>query len=284
MPFLSNAHTHTTYCDGCSPIEETLARAAALGFVSLGFSGHAHQGFDPAYSMALDGQAAYFRDLRRLQAHPVEGQPRLWVGLELDALADESLRKAAYDQSDYIIGSTHYLTAEPGGAFVAVDGPADLLGQYVNQQFAGDGLAAARAYYTLEVNMLLRDRPAIIGHFDLLRKHAATLGLFQESDPAYQKIALSALEAAYPCGGVLEVNTGGMARGYLPTPYPTLNLLCAWREMGGRVTLTSDCHDARYLDYAFDDGMALIRQAGFHSLLRLGTGDALWDEVDVYGL
>ena len=32
MSFLSNAHTHTTYCDGRSTIAEQLAAAQALGF------------------------------------------------------------------------------------------------------------------------------------------------------------------------------------------------------------------------------------------------------------
>lgn len=71
----------------------------------------------------------------------------------------------------------------------------------------------ARDFFAIEVNALLRDRPQIIGHFDLLRKYAARLSLFDEADPAYRRLALSALEQAFPCGGVLEINTGGMARG-----------------------------------------------------------------------
>ena len=86
---------------------------------------------------------------------------------------------------------------------------------------------------------------------------------------------------AFPCGGVLEINTGGMARGYLTTPYPTLELLCAWRELGGRITLTSDCHDRRYLVHAFPRAAALARQAGFRTALRLGTGTELWEEAEL---
>ena len=56
-----------------------------------------------------------------------------------------------------------------------------------------------------------------------------------------------------------------MARGYLPTPYPTLELLCAWREMGGRVSITSDCHDRKDVDCYFAESVALLEQAGFRS-------------------
>ena len=83
------------------------------------------------------------------------------------------------------------------------------------------------------------------------------------------------LERAPPCGGVLR-STPAAWRGYLPRPIPTLELLCAWREMGGRITLTSDCHDRRYLAHAFLQAAALARQAGFQTALRLGTGEALW--------
>lgn len=279
MSFLSNAHTHSTYCDGKSSVAEMVQRAKALGFVSLGFSGHAMQGFDFAYSMSKENQCAYLKELRARQEE--QSQPRLWAGLELDILANEEARRVAFSDFDYVIGSTHYLTPAWHGESVAVDGDLALLKRYVDEVFSGDGLAMVRAYYEIEAQGLLRGRPAIIGHFDLVRKPAKPLKLFDETSPAYRRLALEALERVFPCGAVLEINTGGMARGYLDTPSPTLELLCAWRELGGRITITSDCHDARYLDFAFDSALALARAAGFQSVLRLGTGDVLWEEVEV---
>ena len=280
MRFLSNAHTHSTYCDGGNTLLEMIDAAQALGFQSLGFSGHAWQGFDESYSMTKEGQAAYLREIRALQQAREPGAPRLWAGLELDGMAMEACRNAT-DGFDYVIGSTHYLTLDFHGAPVAVDGDAARLRLYVDEAFHGDGLAMTRRYYELETDALLRDRPAIIGHFDLVRKHAARVRLFDEADPAYQRVAVNALERAFASGAVLEVNTGGMARGYLPTPYPMRELLCAWREMGGRVTVTSDCHDARYLDYAFEQALALIRGADFQSIEILGKRDKLWETVEL---
>lgn len=277
MTFVSNAHTHSRWCDGLDAIPDMVEAARALGFVSLGFSSHARQGFDPAYSMAPDAQAGYFAELRALQGEP--GLPRLWAGLELDALAHADCCREAFACADYVIGSAHYLCESYSGVPVAVDGDPVLLRRSVDEVYHGDGLAMARDYFAIEVKALLRDRPQIIGHFDLLRKYAARLSLFDEADPAYRRLALSALEQAFPCGGVLEINTGGMARGYLTTPYPTLELLCAWRELGGQITLTSDCHDRRYLAHAFPEAAALARQAGFRTALRLGVGNALWEET-----
>lgn len=277
MRFLSNCHTHSRWCDGADDISALLEQAQALGFVSLGLSGHACQGFDPDYSMAPKAQRGYLSELRAMQRAARPGQPRLWAGLELDALADDRRRRAAYAKADYIIGSAHYLCG--GGEPVAVDGDPARLKRHVDAAFAGDGLEMARAYFALETEALLRDRPQVIGHFDLVRKHAASCGLFDENSASYRHMALDALERASACGGVMEINTGGMARGYLPSPYPTRELLGAWRELGGQITLSSDCHDRRLLNYAFDEAAALARSVGFRTALRLGAGNALWEET-----
>lgn len=278
MSFLSNAHTHSTYCDGRSTIAQTVAEARRLGFVSIGFSGHAAQGFDTDYSMTDEAQRAYFAELRALQAQG--GAPRIWAGLELDYRADPKRRQAA-QQADYIIGSTHYLTLDFHGECVAVDGDTSTLERYLKERCSGDGLRMAREYFDIHVRDTLEYRPQIIGHFDLIRKNAARLKLFDENGTAYRRLALDALERIYPCGAVLELNTGGLARGYMTEPYPTPELLNAWRELGGAVTLTSDCHDATKLDFGFDECMAALKRAGYKSVARLGTGDALWEMVGV---
>ena len=41
------------------------------------------------------------------------------------------------------------------------------------------------------------------------------------------------------------------------------------RECGGRVILTSDCHDARFLDCAFSESAALLKACGFQSAWEL---------------
>lgn len=283
MKYLSNAHTHTTYCDGRSSIAEMIQRANELGFVSLGFSGHAGQGFDPHYSMMDGRQDGYRSELRKLQQENQQrrNSPRIWVGLELDAMAEEHWRRDAYENFDYVIGSTHYLARDYQGECVAVDGDPVLLSQYVADVFGGDGFQVATAYYDIHVNALLRDRPAIIGHFDLVRKYSQSLHLFDEKGSEYRKLSLDALQRAYACGGVLEINTGSIARRYANTPYPSDELLAAWHEMGGDVTITSDCHDARHLDCWFDEAMKLVKASGFERVLMLGTGTELWEEIRI---
>lgn len=279
-PFQSNSHTHSTWCDGKYSIGDMIQTAAALGFVSLGMSGHASQGFDGTFSMSRESQRSYFDEIHSLQKTQLP--LRLWGGLEVDAISHDD-EWPFFAEADYILGSTHYLTESwrRDGQPVAVDGAADRLGAYIQDVYHGDGVAAARDYFDIEASFVEKRRPDIIGHFDLIRKHAQRLGLFQEEDPAYRKIALNALERCFPAGSILELNTGGMARGYLPTPYPTLELLCAWREMGGKVTVASDCHDKNLLTYGFEDAYRLLKQAGYKSVVQLGRKAELWEDVEL---
>lgn len=277
MKFRSNAHTHSTYCDGVSSISETIEAAKRLGFVSLGFSGHGWQGFDYDYSMTEENQAKYIAELREAQRQCAGVYPRLWAGVEEDAFTPAGQKARNRRELDYVLSSTHYVAGGAGSEAVAVDGDILALRHYVDEACGGDSLEMVRRYYRGEADYLLADKPDIIGHFDLVRKYAVKAGFFDPESEAYRRLALDALERAFPCGGVLEVNTGAMARGTMTEPYPTLELLCAWREMGGKVTLTSDCHDAAKLDYGFDQGLRLIARAGYAQVWRLGAGDELWE-------
>ena len=50
----------------------------------------------------------------------------------------------------------------------------------------------------------------------------------------------------------LEVNTGGIARGYTEEPYPAVDLLARWLNAGKKVLFSSDCHNAEQLLFGYD--------------------------------
>ena len=62
---------------------------------------------------------------------------------------------------------------------------------------------------------------------------------------------------------LLEINTGGVSRGYRTTPYPALFLLREWKAMGGRIILTSDSHSASTIVSGYGQAAELARAAGF---------------------
>ena len=97
---LTNYHTHTTFCDGKSTVEEVVLSALAQGFDAIGFSGHGFTEFDYTYCM-MD-MDAYLAEVRRVQEkykHDIE----VYAGVEEDAACPMTRGKF-----DYIIGSSHY--------------------------------------------------------------------------------------------------------------------------------------------------------------------------------
>ena len=125
----------------------------------------------------------------------------------------------------------------------------------------------------------LEERPAILGHFDIVKYFNGDGSLYDADSPVVRRAWREALAMARESGALLEVNTGGMARGYVNEPYPSWDILRAWRDLGGGVILGSDCHDARLLDFAFDDVLARLRAEGFGGVWELGgAGEPMFVE------
>lgn len=259
----SCAHTHTPFCDGKTPMDDMARAAFSRGFVSLGFSSHAPQTFDPPYYIPKGREDEYIAQVRRLQAE-YAGRMRIWLGCERDLFSCADVSKY-----EYFIASSHYLPTKQG--FVEVDGDGDVLRHVIEEEFGGDGIAFARRYYAAFALYITAISPTIIGHFDIVRKHAHQYQLFDEDDPRYQDAALSALEIAVKSGAILEVNTGKIVEDARNEPYPRPCLLRRWRELGGEVMVNSDCHDARYIDKGYHLMPDYLRQCGFDHVCRLGV-------------
>ena len=264
---LSNLHTHSVFCDGKETIEHMAQRAYEMGLVSLGFSGHGPQTIN---LFGMRGETKYAAEVRRV-AKLYEGRMKIWLGIEQDYFG---YRTIPYD---YRLGTVHYLDGRDG-VIHSVDHSEESFERLLREGFSGDALAMAKNYYTREVEMCKRIRPDVIAHYDLICKFNEGGRFFDEDDPAYQALALEALEACCDGTRLLEVNTGAIARGRRTRPYPALCQLKRWRELGGRVTFGSDCHDAEKLICGLDAALEVMRAAGFRSIWRLGEGDELFVE------
>ena len=270
---LSSAHVHTTFCDGKTPAPDMARAAFEKGFVSLGFSSHAPQDFDPGYCIDPSREEEYKALVRSLQKE-YAGRMPIYLGIERDLYSCAS--PAGYD---YYLAAVHYFR-HPDGHHTPIDGKPESLQRYVDTFCGGDGLEMARRYFALLRDYVASVRPPVIAHFDLIRKNNAALRLYDEESEAYTRMALDALRPMADTGALLEVNTGAIARGYLTDPYPAPFLLKAWKEWGGEVMVNSDCHDMRYLDEHFAESEALLRSLGYDHAVRLGK-HALWERYSL---
>lgn len=274
---LSSAHVHTTFCDGKTSAQDMAQSAYEMGFVSLGFTSHAPQTFDSAHCIAPSREGDYKKKIRQIQQE-YKGCMAVYLGIERDMFSCTDSK-----DYDYFIASMHYFR-RPDGSYSGVDAPPESMQKYVNECCGGNGLEMAQRYFSLFRDYVLEVKPAIIGHFDLVRYNNAVLHLYDEDSSVYRIMALDSLRAMSETKALLEVNTGGVARGYMSEPYPAAFLLKEWKAWGGEVIINSDCHDAKLLDTGFIQAQELLLSLGYEYVVRLSSNPekGMWERVRLY--
>ena len=253
--YLQNLHTHTTYCDGRDTPEEMVLAAIEKGFSSVGFSGHSYMYYSNYVQMTPEKTEKYRSEISALK-EKYRGVLDIFCGLEFDMYS-----KVDTKGYDYLIGSVHYLKCD--GEFVGFDRSASEVKRIIDTYFDGDGMKYAKAYYQTLAQLPSYGNFDIIGHFDIITKHSDNIKFFDETSVEYKKYVLEAADALRGKIPIFEVNTGAIARGYRRGPYPTVDIIKELKNMGYGVCITSDCHDAKYLDCAFDICTSLLSDCGF---------------------
>lgn len=271
MKCRSNVHTHCTWCDGTGTPRQVVEGALALGFTDLGFSSHAPAPFDPTCPGVRD-EVAYRREIHELKQE-YAGRITILCGMEQDYFAP--VNRQDYE---YIIGSSHYLPIE-GTTCIGADGDVAEVLKAREEVYGGDGVTMAREFYQMSAKHIRRDKPDIVGHYDVIAKYNGEGRIFDENSPAYQEAALESLDdiitttAGY--GGMIEVNTGALVRGLRQVPYPAPFMLRHMAQRGARVIITADSHMVKTLDGGFAPALAFLQQAGFSTMAVLQQGKFL---------
>ena len=240
----SNFHTHSTWCDGKNTVEEMVRGALDQGFTTLGFSSHAMFPADPWNWPVTAAKAAGYADDVRACAARHAGRLRVLCGIEADFVQGACTPdRAAYAalKPDYVIGSVHTVVA-PDGAWVDVDNTPELLVRGVKEHFGGDSAAFVRAYFAQERAMIAACDFDIVGHPDLVRKFNRVLGYLDETADWYRAELEETAAALAASGKLTEVNTGGIARGWIDDAYPSPAFRALLRARGVRFVLSADAH------------------------------------------
>lgn len=258
---IQDLHTHTVFCDGKDAPEEMVRAAVALGMDSLGFSGHAPMEPPGSWTMSEEDVPRYRAEILRLR-EAYAGRLEIFLGLELDA--DSPPQTGPWD---YTIGSVHQVIRD--GVPLPVDESEPVLLQNAARYCGGDLLAFAEDYYRRVGEVPEKTGCQILGHFDLVCKFNEGDRLFDTSHPRYVAAALGALDRLAAQDVIFEINTGAMSRGYRSAPYPAPWLLRAMEARGLPICITSDCHRADTLLYAFGQAEELARSCGYRERMVL---------------
>ena len=250
-------HSHTTFSDGKNTMEEMVQSAIRLGMPCIGFTDHSDSPYQD-YCMRVADYPAYLAELNRLKEKYAD-QITIMRGIELDSHSDSAIT----EQVDYFLGSVHELVYED--RFYGIDHARDIQLACIQRECGGDQLVFAQDYFNELVAHVERTKPTIVGHFDVLTKFS----VIDETNPAYRRMALEALEKVVAVTPVVEINTGAISRKWREIPYPADFILRGLREMGGKIILGADTHAVDTIDCAFPLAVEIAKKAGFDTLLTL---------------
>jgi len=283
---LTNYHTHSEYCDGTGTAAVMAEAARKAGFSILGFSSHAPLPFHTEWNMDIEALPSYLQTIRSLAASHAPAM-RVLTGLEIDYIegycgpADGRFKAAGLD---YSIGSVHYVMpkgaprpsatsfdpkGEPTFGFGVDESEAEFTVHF-ETYYHGDGESMMRDYWTA-VTACIRDGGFdILGHIDLVRKNNRNQSLFREDSEAYRAAAMVAVDALKGTGIIVEINTGGMARGKTDSPYPALWILKELKARGVAVCINADAHAPEHLLAHRDTALRLAKDAGYSLITVIG--------------
>ncbi len=275
--FKSTFHAHSRFDDGQEELEAYINEALARGFKAFGFSAHAPVLFDSQWNMKSSDLDEYLSVSKALK-DKYKASIEIYTGLETDFYpncTDFRTTKGI----DYTIGSVHFLKNETTGALMSVDGNRKAFEDTLNTSFGGDIKAFVRAYYEQIRQMLLRMPPSIVGHLDVIRKNNTDNTYFNEKDAWYRDEVMKTLEVVSLAEVIVEVNTGGIARGYVTDPYPSPWILEACHGMEIPIMINSDTHRPDTIDCYYEEAYGLLKSIGFRHQ-RILFGDE-WCDINL---
>ena len=271
----TNYHTHTNFCDGNSSPEDMVKAAIQKDFDILGFSSHSMYPFSSDWHVSFRDHPLYASEISRLK-EKYSDRIKILLGFEADFIqgvcAPDFSRYADF-KPDFLIGAVHYVPGENG--FFEADGSFTETREKINSVYGGDRKKAVQAYFDFERTMIKTCNFTILAHCDLIRKQNSIKApdrLFDESESWYKNEIRETAKIIAESGVCVEINTGGMSRGYLDSPYPSEEFLGLLYERNVPITLSSDAHAPDHLDFGFDGAIDLAKKIGYREIQYFDEG------------
>lgn len=261
---LTNLHTHTIYCDGKCKAEEMIKSAIKSNFKSIGISTHGPVPFVTDWNIQIENIEKYIGEVNELK-EKYKDEIDVFLGMELDYLPGvgfEEFSRSLIKRLDYYIGSVHYLGKLKSGEMWTVDYNIEYLLLGIKESFQGNIRLAVESYYNHVSEMAEKYEPPVIGHIDLIKKLNNNL-LFDERETWYKAAVEKCLEVIKNTSSAIEINTGGMARGYTKEQYPSTFILKMIKENNIPIIINSDAHTAEGISYKLDEMNELVKSLGF---------------------
>jgi len=277
--YLSNYHSHCSFCDGRSTMEEFVRFAIAKGIKKYGFSSHAPLPFLTKWNMIEDDFADYEKEFYRLK-EKYKNAIELFIGLEVDYIHGCSDIKNSFftdKKLDYTIGSIHYLEKmNAENEYWSIDGGFNEFNNGLNLLFGGDIRLAVKRFFEITTFMIEKGGFDIVGHLDKITMHGSKYEDFKFQEKWFADLVTPVYELIKSKNLILEINTKSFIEKGITFPhqhfFPLIN------EIGVKIVMNSDCHYPTNVIDGFFPVSKLLKQAGFKTMQQLI--DREWQAVE----
>jgi histidinol-phosphatase (PHP family) len=282
-----NLHTHTRFSDGSSDPEDYIKEAINQGFDTLGFSDHSPVPFENNFAIRQEELENYIQAILKLKNTYSNSKAssglNILLALEIDYIPGITVPVDHYRKTcpfDYFIGSVHLVKNEDSGRLWFIDGPdVAIYDTGLKGIFSGDSKKAVTTYYRQVQEMILTQKPDIVGHLDKIKMYNRDR-YFSEEESWYMKLVEETLDVAFGASCVIEVNTRGVYKKRSSTLFPGPEILKKILVRNIPITLASDAHKPHELSLYFEEARKVLVDLGFKSNWMKTT--AGWKEISLY--
>ncbi|KAI9677732.1 MAG: histidinolphosphatase [Trizodia sp. TS-e1964] len=203
--------------------------------------------------------------LKRLYAGKID----LLLGFEGEWIRPSSLAMInnllTSHKFDLFVGSLHHVHEFPIDFDHITYGQAVQAAGGTEENLFGD-------YFDGQLEMLEALRPPVVGHFDLIRLKSENPELsMRKWEGVWDKVTRN-LQFIVSYNGIMEVNSASLRKG-MKEPYPNLEICKAFREIGGKFTLSDDSHSTDQIGLNYAVALSILELANVTSLEIFETGE-----------
>lgn len=277
----SNFHTHCNFCDGKGEPEDYIKEAIKLGFRAIGFSSHAPLPMQEYWVMRNDELQNYCNTISELKI-AYKGQIELYLGLEIDynpEVIGDNYKRFMNMGLDYNIGAVHILADKDKKDYAYVDAGQKDFEKILYEFCGGDIKQLVKKYYSMIRNMVAEIKPDIVAHLDLLKKNNKNSQFFTEKENWYISEVIETLGVIKENNSIIEINTGGIARGYLSTIYPSPWILSEANKLEIPIMINADAHNVSDINCYFENSARIAKKCGYENQRVLMDGN--WCSVKI---
>jgi len=260
-----NLHTHGKYSDGQGELIEFVESAINKNMAGIGFSSHTPIPYDNNWSMKLKDINEYRADVNNLKKL-YKNKIKVYLGLELDYIESIDIKKYInFDKLnlDYYIAAVHYIYSATLKKHETVDDNGKDFENVLINGFNNNIIELYTKYYETYREMIKEYKPSLLAHLDVVKKNNVNNKYFNENDKEYINQVILTLDEIKKHDCIVEINTGGLQRGYTSDTYPSLWILKECQKRNIKITISADAHVKENVNYMFDFAIANAKKAGY---------------------